>query len=123
VVHHAGLQPDDWKRFVEFPYFTSQWKRYGLDDEALRALELTLVAHPDIGPVIPGTGGLRKVRFARTGGGKSSGFRIGYAYFEEFGIVCLITVYAKNDKEDIPEDQKRTIARMLRQVGDYLARE
>lgn len=123
VVHDGSMQPEDWKRFVEFPYFTRKWKALDLDDEALRALELMLVAHPTMGAVIAGTGGLRKVRFARAGQGKRGGFRIGYSYFEEFGVICLITVYAKSDVADIPEGTKKEIKRLLEQTEKYLSGE
>jgi hypothetical protein len=55
----------DWKRFVEIPYFQSKWNSLGLDDDDLRALQIMLTASPERWPVIAGTGGLRKVRFAR----------------------------------------------------------
>lgn len=123
VVHDSRIQPEDWKRFIEFPRFTAKWKTFDLDDEALRALELMLVACPKMGPVIRGTGGLRKVRFAREGKGKSSGFRIGYCYFEEFGIICLVTIYAKNEQANISVATKKVIKQYLEEIEKYLAQE
>ena len=79
VLHDRSMQPEDWKRFVEFPYFTRKWKSLDLDDEALRALELMLVAHPTLGPLIAGTGGLRKVRFARAGQERGADLGLGTA--------------------------------------------
>lgn len=123
VTHSRGLEPNDWLRFVEFPYFTRKWHACGLDDEALRALQLMLIAGPETGPVIPGTSGLRKVRFARAGQGKRSGYRIGYAYYEEFGVIWLISVYAKNDKANITDAEKREIKGLLAVIEQLLARE
>lgn len=120
VVHDSRMRPDDWKRFVEFPHFTRKWRDLGMDDDDLRALQLMLTVQPHLGPVISGTGGLRKVRFSRHGSGKRSGVRIGYAYYEEFGIVCLITVYAKSEQEDISAGTRKQIAKLLRVVGSYL---
>src|SRR5258706_7947591 len=95
---------NDWKRFVEIPYFQAKWKNLGLNDDDLRALQIMLTASPERWPVIAGTGGLRKVRFARvkSSRGKSGSYRVGYVYFEEFGVIGLIAVYAKKDQATIP---------------------
>ena len=53
--------------FVQFPAFLRDWRRLGLDDEALRALERELIETPDKGSVIEHTGGLRKLRFTPPG--------------------------------------------------------
>lgn len=50
--------------FVELPSFVARWKALGLSDGDLLRLELDLLANPKIGPVLKGTGGVRKVRFA-----------------------------------------------------------
>ena len=64
------FQPEEWPRFVRFPAFTRDWERLGLDDAALRALELEILKDPGPPPVIRGTGGLRKLRFAESGSGR-----------------------------------------------------
>src|SRR5258706_9819388 len=95
-----GLVAEDWARFIELPYFVNKWQHLGLDDNDLRALQVLLTVQPKLAPIMEGTGGLRKLRFARSGEGrgKSGSFRIGYAYFEDFGVVALMAVYAKNDQ-------------------------
>ncbi|HEY7117367.1 MAG TPA: hypothetical protein VH475_12315 [Tepidisphaeraceae bacterium] len=88
IVHVTATGPlEDWKRFIELPYFRAKWIHLGLTDDDLRALQLALTAAPDRWPVVSGTGGLRKVRFAKSKSnrGKSGSFRIRYVYFEEFG--------------------------------------
>ena len=67
--------------FVQFPSFLRDWKRLDLDDDALGALERELIDEPDKGPVIAGTGGLRKLRFSPPGSGrgKSGAYRVCYA--------------------------------------------
>ena len=82
-----GMIAEDWARFIELPYFVNKWRHLGLDDNDLRALQVLLTVQPKLAPVMEGTGGLRKLRFARTGRGrgKSGSFRIGYVYFEELG--------------------------------------
>jgi hypothetical protein len=64
-------------RFVETPVFTRVIKGL-LDDESYRALQIALMLRPEQDPVIKGSGGLRKVRWARAGGGKSGGIRVIY---------------------------------------------
>jgi hypothetical protein len=64
----GGLKPDDFLRFVETDDFVSQWATLGLDDETdLWDLQISIMQNPEIGKIIPGTGGLRKVRFGRRG--------------------------------------------------------
>jgi hypothetical protein len=67
--------------FIQLSGFVSEWKRFRLDGEDLRDLERSLLARPDAGAVMAGTGGLRKVRFAPPSrhSGKSGAYRVGYA--------------------------------------------
>ena len=51
------------RTFIEVPFFTKRWKEIGLTDEELTALQLLLLKDPQSGPVMEGTGGIRKVRF------------------------------------------------------------
>jgi hypothetical protein len=64
-------------RFVETPVFTAAISGL-IDDEAYRRIQTALVLRPEQGPVIPGSGGLRKIRWARRGAGKRGGLRIIY---------------------------------------------
>ena len=66
----------------------------------LAALSDFLGNHPDKGDVIPGTGGLRKLRWALAGRGKRGGSRVIYYYHQSEWRVLLLTAYAKNEKED-----------------------
>ena len=84
--------------FIQLSAFSSNWKRMRLTDEDLSALESAIAETPDGPPVMRGTGGLRKVRFAplRSSGGKSGGARACYVYFADFGLVYLCAAFAKN---------------------------
>jgi len=64
-------------RFVETPVFTAVIQRH-LDDEQYRQLQIALMLRPEQGPVIQGSGGLRKVRWATSGAGKRGGLRVIY---------------------------------------------
>ena len=109
------FNPEHWSRFVRFPAFTRDWERLGLDEEDLRSLELTILAEPTQAPVIRGTGGLRKIRFAgrKSARGKSGAYRICYACFPEFGTIALAIVFGKNEKADLNQADRRAIATII----------
>ncbi len=80
----------------------------------LRTLEQLIGQKPNAGPVIAGTGGLRKLRFALPGNrGKSGGCRIGYAVFPEIGRVLMIANFTKDEQANFTAAQKATIRRVL----------
>lgn len=67
-----------------------------------------IAEHPEIGAVIQGTGGVRKTRLKSASGGKRGGFRVCYYFHDvDLGEIFLITIYAKNEKEDITQDEKK----------------
>jgi len=69
-------------------------------------MEYAIAADPESHPIIPGTGGIRKARWARAGKGKSGGVRVIYYYFVRDGEVYLLTVYAKNEQADLSATEK-----------------
>ncbi len=72
-----------------------------------------LAVHPDAGDEMPGTGGARKVRFARPGGGKRGGYRI-ITFFSGADIpVFLLSVFAKSEKSDLSNDEKSELKKLL----------
>lgn len=95
--------------FVEAPAFTRHIHEY-LDDDGYRALQAQLVASPELAPVMPGSGGFRKVRWAdpRRGKGRRAGLRIIYFYFESEQRIWLMTLYSKDEASDLtPKEKKR----------------
>jgi hypothetical protein len=101
-------------RFVETPVFTSSVTRW-LDDESYRQLQLALMLRPEQGPVIPGAGGLRKVRWARAGGGKRGGLRIIYYWAPRDAAFYMLFAYAKNDQGDLTPAQTKALGRLVRE--------
>jgi len=72
-----------------------------------KAMEATIAANPLAGPVIPGTGGIRKLRWAGTGRGKRGGIRTIYFFHAGPEAIYLLTAYAKAAQEDLsPADKK-----------------
>lgn len=104
--------------------FVIAWKDLGLRDEDLQALERELLRGPDAGKVIPGAGGLRKLRFAppRSGRGKSGGVRVIYAHFPDYACVYAFTAYGKNVRENLDAKEKDYFADYLKGLDAYLRR-
>lgn len=75
-----------------------------------------LIDHPDAGDVIPGSGGVRKLRWAAKGKGKRGGARIIYLYAVVAARIYLMRCYAKNVKTDLTADEKKQV----RQIAAYL---
>jgi hypothetical protein len=79
--------------FIEAPAFTRYVREY-LSDDGYAVLQKELSANPDHGDVMPGTGGVRKLRWAdsRRSKGKRGGLRIIYYYFKSEGQIWLMTL-------------------------------
>jgi hypothetical protein len=79
-------------------------------DESEREAFIGFIAtHPEAGDIISDTGGVRKVRWARAGGGKRGGARVIYFYHDANRPLYLLMVYAKAQREDMTADEKRTV--------------
>ena len=116
------FNPKPWLRFVETKTFTRKWKQLDLSDETLRGLQAAIMLGPQRPPVIEGTGGLRKIRFAdgKSSKGKSGSYRTCYVYFSDYGIVFLVTVFGKNEKDHLTKAEKNLAAEMIREIEDQL---
>ena len=75
-----------------------------------------LASHPLDGDEIPGTGGIRKVRFAAHGRGKSGGVRVIYYFYDEENPLYALFLYAKNEQETMTAQQKRELAAMAAEI-------
>ena len=97
---------------VEVEPFSTKAKQVWGEEEKLELIGF--VAHnPEIGDVIPGTGGVRKMRWARRGIGKRGGVRIVYYYHNESMPLFLLTLYPKTAKSDLTAKEKRTISGLV----------
>jgi len=81
----------------------------GLDSESLKMLEEKLLENPQLGDVIQGTGGARKMRIQLEGRGKSGGGRVIYLDVFEKEKLYLLFAYPKNMQEDLTEEQRKAI--------------
>jgi hypothetical protein len=94
---------------AETPTFTRQAEKLFSEDEKQELITF-LAENPLAGDEIPGTGGVRKARFAASGRGKRGGARVIYYYLDETVPLYALLVYAKNDRTDMTPDQRRAVA-------------
>ena len=87
--------------FIESSIFERVLPSY-LDDDEYSELQQYLIQNPEAGEVVPGSGGLRKVRWARSGTGKRGGIRIIYFVRYRPNEFWMLTLYAKAKRENIP---------------------
>ena len=101
-------------RFVETPIFTRVITAL-LDDESYRDLQSVLMRRPEQGETLGGTGGARKVRWARRGAGKRGGIRVIYYWAAREAAFYMLYAYAKNEQGDLTPKQTRLLAALIRE--------
>ena len=98
--------------------FLKDAKRMGASERDMARLDAALMANPQAGDVIPGLGGVRKLRFALGNTGKRGGGRAIYALVLEGEVLALLRAYAKADQADMTSEEKRGLAALLKEVTD-----
>lgn len=81
--------------------------------EVRGAMESAIAADPLAAPVIPGTGGIRKLRWAGSGRGKRGGIRTIYFYHAGPQAIYLLTAYAKSAQEDLAPDDRKAWTKLV----------
>ncbi len=102
--------------FIETPVFTRRLCEL-LDDDSYADFQRLLAERPDIGDVIEGTGGIRKVRVASSGRGKRGGSRVIYYHFVSAAQIALLLIYPKNEKDDLTSDERKALRRIIETWG------
>ena len=97
------------REFIFTKPFLNSWYAMGLDNDSLKTLEGILLENPQIGAVIQGTGGARKMRIQLEGRGKSGGGRVIYLDVFEKEKLYLLFAYPKNIQENLTSEQKKAI--------------
>jgi len=105
----VGLQ------FVETPLFTAQISALATDDQ-YQALQERLVRRPDVGSLIKGGGGIRKIRMSRPGSGKRGGARIIYFWQKHRATIYMLVAYAKSARVDLSPGEVGTLRALVKAV-------
>lgn len=94
--------------FIETKLFSRLLGNY-LTDDQYAALQGVLAGAPDRGALVPGSGGVRKLRWSQPGRGKRGGVRVIYYAKTHDGVIWMLTIYAKNEEQNIPAHVLRKI--------------
>lgn len=112
----AAGNPDQtvWFQFVEAPAFARYRQDY-LDDDGFSELQKHLVKNPDAGDMIPGAGGIRKLRWKdrHRGKDKRGGLRVIYYCFLSDQEIWLLTLYDKDEAVDLTKEERDQLRRAL----------
>lgn len=100
--------------FIESPRFTKRWIELGFNEDNLLEFQMVLLGNPKIGPVMQGTGGLRKLRYAFDGRGKSGSVRVLYVDFEEQERILLLNLFTKDEKENLTKEERNMIRKAMK---------
>lgn len=103
--------------FIEVPAFTAIIKKLMTDTE-YAGLQEALVAQPELGKLIPGSGGLRKVRWGVKGRGKRGGARVVYFYLSSDQQIFMLAAYSKSQKVDLSADDLARLRMLSRVMQD-----
>jgi len=101
---------------IESPIFSKRWPDYWSEDER-GEFAAWLAQNPEAGDVVPGSGGVRKVRWSGQGHGKRGGVRIIYYNQASNGLIWLLTLYAKSRQENAPAHILKALKEEI--VNDY----
>ena len=101
--------------FIETSLFTRLIYNY-LDEDEYLGLQVYLLHHPESGKIVSGSGGVRKIRWAIKGKGKSGGIRVIYFWKVNDNELWLLTVYRKSERESIPGHILKQIAEEIKNV-------
>lgn len=106
--------------FIESRPFTRRLAELAGDSagDVLEQIQADLLERPERGNIIQGLGGIRKARASNPGRGKGKrgGFRYLYLYLERRGHVHLLFLLDKGEQEDLSEDQRKTLRRMVAEL-------
>ncbi|HEX7998348.1 MAG TPA: hypothetical protein VF528_08160 [Pyrinomonadaceae bacterium] len=98
--------------FIETTAFTRRLQTILPDDEYSR-LQSSLIRRPDLGDIITGSGGLRKLRWQSSGRGKRGGARVIYYWAVTRDTILMLGIYSKNEKVDLTVDEIKIMKRVI----------
>ena len=90
-----------------------------LSEEEKSDLIAYLSQNPQSGVLIQNTGGIRKLRWARSGGGKSGGVRVIYYFHSDMMPLYLLTVFGKNEKANISIKENQVLSKLVKELVSF----
>ena len=103
------------RSFIETSSFSKSIREFSKDDpDLLLRIQQAILSNPEVGDLVSGSSGARKLRIAAKGRGKSGSYRTIYYDFNKDGEVYLIALYGKNQKSNISEDEKKIISKLIK---------
>ena len=105
-------------KIVQTRRYLKDMKRIGALAADIGALEERIAADPTAGDVIPGLGGLRKLRFALAGRGKRGGGRAIYFSLVADDLAVMVFAYSKSEKEDLTQDEKNAARVLMKEISN-----
>ena len=100
---------------VEVEPFSTKARQVWDEDDKLEFIGF-VAHHPEAGALIPGTGGVRKLRWGRRGMGKRGGVRVVYYYHDQTLPLFLLTVYAKSERADLTPSERQAIRKLVQEL-------
>ncbi len=104
-----------WHTIVELPEYERKASKL-LNASEKQAIMKHLATNPQSGALLQGTGGVRKLRWATGGGGKSGGVRVIYYFHNRAVPLFLLTLYGKNEKANLSKLERNKLAGLLRML-------
>lgn len=98
--------------FIETKGFSKIREEY-LNDDEFQLIQAFLIEYPDAGDIIKGSGGIRKVRWASRGKGKSGGLRVIYYWITADDQILFLTAYRKNEMVDLPQSAVKEMKKII----------
>lgn len=116
VLHHPPLAYIiQGMEFIETPTFTRLLAALLTDDE-YASLQNVLVENPERGDIIKGGGGIRKLRHALPGRGKSGGVRVIYYWLRDNGQIYMLLIYPKSKKDDLTDRETALLREFVKEL-------
>ena len=101
-------------KFLETPIFTKAVLEL-LEDDEYKSLQVALMLRPEQGAIIPGSGGLRKIRWGIKGKGKRGGLRVIYYWDKKTESFYMLYIYLKSKKDDLSPDQLQILSQLVKE--------
>jgi len=101
--------------FIETPIFIKSVSEL-LPDDDYRKIQLALLLRPEAGKIIPGSGGLRKIRWKIHGSGKRGGLRLIYFLDVPEDTIYMLLIYKKSKQEDLTPNQLKTLRNLVKEL-------